>query len=799
MDISEVQPFLWAGISFFAFLLTCAGLLERRFGKKGSLLVSAGFLFGIISLQASLFLTGQDHTLILTLLPLTAYLPAVVGIHILSGSGFFQTAAVWTMGMLVNYTLTFLQKLFIRYFHRPEAVSSPQYGIILTGAIVLAAALLLVVVYRWLRGPFRAYVLHNHTSWLPLCFPVVMIFMLFSYFVNTTTNFTLWVLIFLTALSIFLVIARALVSAASVRRIQEAEKAVAEQLEIQRREYEDICKKMELGRTYRHDMRHHLSVLEGLAGKGSNQEILRYIGSLSGQLSEISQETYCENPTVNAVLSSCIGRAAKEAGCRVTSSVRIPAQIPFDEMDVCVILANALENASNACKKVTEKESRHIQINADFSDNRKMTVSVVNPCSGQIEFDPDGFPLVPKREGHGIGLKSIAAIAQKYNGLFHCEWKEGQFWLRVVLFDPQGTPPPAKKKAAPRKAAAAVLTSVFALCFIINCMPAMAQALEGLPGLGVLVRVVNLWSWDFQWGDTAFHAVLPQMELAEKSTADASDTKVSATEPAVPQSLPEPKPEADPVPRQEPELSDALPEQPAIPAASGTISLENGEAADAASSLPIVQKPTEPSLPAGQTGQKAAQPPDLSDGIEEINRQMESYIGMMQEKFLWYVARKYMGYTAADITYKTIRNDDTLLSIRFDTTINAGGSGQYSRCFTLDKRTGQVLELESLFVDGSGYVGIISEEILRQMAVQADAGLADYFLPGGSWPEQDCFQEIAPDQNFYIDSEDRLVIVFDEYEVAPGSAGMPEFILPTEILESILQQPSPLHTQPKTR
>ena len=790
MHIIEIQPFLWEGITFIAFLLACAGLLEGRFGRRGNFLAAAGFLLGIGALQAGLLLSGQDKMLLLTLLPLTAYLPAVIGIHILSGAGFYQTAAVWTTGMLVSCTLTFLQKLSVRYFQRPESISPLQHSLIQTGCLLFIAALLLLIVYRYLRKPFRAYVLHNRTSWLLLCFPVSMIFLLFSYFISTTTNLTVWILISLTTLSIFLVMARALVSAASVRRIQESEKAVAAQLEIQRREYEDVRKKMELGRTYRHDMRHHLKVLEGLAGKDNNEELLRYIGGLSGQLSEISQENYCENITVNAVLSSCIGRAAKESGCTVTSSVHIPAQIPFDEMDVCVILANALENAVHACEQTAEKEKRRIHITADFSDNRKMIVSVVNPCDAQIEFDADGFPIVPKRKGHGVGLKSIAAIAKKYNGLFHCECKEGQFWLRVVLFDSQGTPPPAKKKAEPKKKAAAAALSIFALFFLINCMPAMAQAMEGIPGLGALVRVVNLWSYDFQWGGTAFHAALPQVELTNNpdNTPDPNDVGTAPTMPAAQlEAEQKPEPESKPEVRQKSKQADTAPEQSKLSADSGTISWDSDENADTAPVLPIVPKPTGPSPT--QPDKELAGPPDISDGIDDINRQMEEYIQEMQRKFIWYAARKYHGYVGMDITYDTIRNDDALLSIRFNATLNAGGSGQYSRCFTLDKQTGKVLELGDLFVDGSDYIGIISTEILRHMEEQVNAGLADYFIPGGIWPEESCFKEIGPDQNFYINGQGQLVIVFDEYEVAPGSAGMPEFILPAAALDGILRQP----------
>lgn len=56
-----------------------------------------------------------------------------------------------------------------------------------------------------------------------------------------------------------------------------------------------------------------------------------------------------------------------------------------------------------------------------------MIVSVVNPCDAQIEFDADGFPIVPKRKGHGVGLKSIAAIAKNITGCFIANVKRANF------------------------------------------------------------------------------------------------------------------------------------------------------------------------------------------------------------------------------------------------------------------------------------------------------------------------------------------------------------------------------------
>ena len=47
-----------------------------------------------------------------------------------------------------------------------------------------------------------------------------------------------------------------------------------------------------------------------------------------------------------------------------------------------------------------------------------------------------------------------------------------------------------------------------------------------------------------------------------------------------------------------------------------------------------------------------------------------------------------------------------------------------------------------------------------------------------------------PDQHFYLNEEGQLVIVFDEYAVAPGSMGMPEFVIPSDLLFGMLAEPS---------
>ena len=94
---AEWEKFLWEAIIFLTFTLICSGLANFRFSKTQNLL-AAGFAFvGIALLQVAFLLTSQDATLVLTLLPITAYLPAIIFLHLLSRTVFFRQ---WLFGQL---------------------------------------------------------------------------------------------------------------------------------------------------------------------------------------------------------------------------------------------------------------------------------------------------------------------------------------------------------------------------------------------------------------------------------------------------------------------------------------------------------------------------------------------------------------------------------------------------------------------------------------------------------------------------------------------------------------------------
>ena len=99
-----------------------------------------------------------------------------------------------------------------------------------------------------------------------------------------------------------------------------------------------------------------------------------------------------------------------------------------------------------------------------------------------------------------------------------------------------------------------------------------------------------------------------------------------------------------------------------------------------------------------------------------------------------------------------------------------------------------ILKIGDLFVLGSDYIGVISKEVLRQMKERVEQGMRYYYIEGSIYSESDWFRRIAADQNFYINEKNEIVIVFNEYEVASGQAGMPEFVIPKKVVESMIKK-----------
>ncbi len=691
--------------------------------------------------------------------------------------------------------------------------------LLVSGSLILGAVLVFAAL-RFCQKPFRSFEFQNKYIWIII--PTILLFMLISYIESMTFEPSIAFITSLIVLVMFAFLIKFLNVAMSERIAKAAEQEVARQLDMQRQELLRINQKIEQGRIYRHDMRHHLSVLKNLAENEKTEDIQKYIDSLNGRISNVGTEKLCENSMVNAVFSSYIEKGKNE-NIHIEAKVSFPKKLPIDEFDICTILANALDNAVIACRKC--RGDRWIYISSYLHENGNFSMDIKNPCETSHKFGKNGLPNSQNGEGHGFGLKSIHAIVRKYNGILRCTCDNGIFRLSVVLFSPNNVPAAAKPFRLKKVVSNTAVSLLLAVCFL-NFLPDTIRAATALPVIGDAVRLLDINNYHtlFSWGSSSLEINYPQIStdieffsatdnISEENDETNTNTDIlnlsDAAPPneTVPGTVSETIAPSSPNTNKESEIT--LPKlseitmsyeqepQTSSPTAPSTEAKPDSQDTPSSSEQEILPFPEKENQNSETPNLTEDNYQDLSNGIDEMNRQMEEYIEKVKEEFLYYFSRKYHGYVASDTGYNILRNDEKLLSIQFYTTINMGGSGEYSRCFTLDKTSGTVLKLADLFTEESDYVEVISSDILRQMKEQVMAGEADYFIPGGIWSDEECFKEIEEDQNFYIDENNKLVIIFEEYEVAPGSAGIPQFTVEPEILREILRQPSLLSPEEK--
>ena len=182
--------------------------------------------------------------------------------------------------------------------------------------------------------------------------------------------------------------------------------------------------------TYRHDLRHHMQYLAGCIENGRTEQAQAYIREVCAEIESQKVRVFCENETVNLILSAFAGRA-EESGVPLRVRAEVHHCIPVAETDLCVLLSNALENALHACQRLRQTgEPCDIEL-VVYEKSGKFFLQVTNTCPPGVTFEK-GLP-VTREPGHGIGVRSICSIAERYNGMYSFSEKDGRFVLRVSL------------------------------------------------------------------------------------------------------------------------------------------------------------------------------------------------------------------------------------------------------------------------------------------------------------------------------------------------------------------------------
>lgn len=183
-------------------------------------------------------------------------------------------------------------------------------------------------------------------------------------------------------------------------------------------------------RKLRHDFKDSFSVLYTLLSNGNIENAMQLIKENIDATEKMMTFVKTDNDVVNAVINAKLS-SAKSLGIDSTC-LSIMSFEGIEDLDLCRLLANMLENAVTACVNSNVKEKQiYLKIS---SDDYNYTFYLKNTISGSvISVNPALTTTKDQKCDHGFGIQIIRDIANKYNGRCDFYEEDNCFCCNVIL------------------------------------------------------------------------------------------------------------------------------------------------------------------------------------------------------------------------------------------------------------------------------------------------------------------------------------------------------------------------------
>ena len=184
-----------------------------------------------------------------------------------------------------------------------------------------------------------------------------------------------------------------------------------------------------------HDMKHQLIILSTMSDEDKRKAKLQ---DMESKIAAYDAVVRTGNEYLDTVLTE------KKLTCQSNqismSCIADGSQLAFmDELDLYTLFGNALDNAIEANRKISNVHERCISVQIQ---NKKgiLLVEIVNPYEGSLVYDSNHMPVTSKKDtgSHGFGTKSMKNIVEHYGGQMVIKTEQNKYLLRMIFQNPHG-------------------------------------------------------------------------------------------------------------------------------------------------------------------------------------------------------------------------------------------------------------------------------------------------------------------------------------------------------------------------
>lgn len=182
-----------------------------------------------------------------------------------------------------------------------------------------------------------------------------------------------------------------------------------------------------------HDMGNHFAIIQNYLADGKVEEAKAYLDRWGKDRAAYSVERFTGIEAVDYILSQK-AELARQQNIETSIHAEYPKDCNIDPIDLCTILTNLLDNAIEACEKLSETSTKTLSVTIRRI-NQFIIIRVANSCMEEPR-TIKGNLVTSKadRRHHGWGMKNIKSAVEKYHGTMEYEYSENVFTVSVMLF-----------------------------------------------------------------------------------------------------------------------------------------------------------------------------------------------------------------------------------------------------------------------------------------------------------------------------------------------------------------------------
>ena len=197
------------------------------------------------------------------------------------------------------------------------------------------------------------------------------------------------------------------------QRLATEQQLAQRQLKDQICHYKEVMTSQNQIKHLRHDLRNHLLAIAAKISREEYSQSMDYINKLLEKTETNKFDINTGNTVLDAILSAKKEEAEKK-NIDFYTNLKIAANLPIAEDDICIIFGNALDNAIEACEKV--KSNPYIKVLLSCCAD-SLVCKIENSCD-----NTDCINRTTSKEdinNHGIGRINMELALSRYDSVFN--------------------------------------------------------------------------------------------------------------------------------------------------------------------------------------------------------------------------------------------------------------------------------------------------------------------------------------------------------------------------------------------